>query len=804
MSRTRLALVSTTCLLSLLANGMAYAQPTAPGAPSAARLAPRPVAPSAARPNAARPSAARPSTGVIRAVRVEGNQRIEESTVLSYMSVQPGDRFDADRIDRSLKTLYATGLFSDVRINRDGDTLVVRVAENPIVNRVAFEGNRLLTDEQLTTTVQLRARSVYTAAQAQADRQRILDAYAKRSRYAATVVPKVIQLDQNRVDLVFEINDGGSTWVSRIAFVGNHAFGEGSLRDVINSREQRWWRLLSTSDSYDPERLNYDKELLRRFYLKNGYADFKVTDATAELTPDREAFFVTFVVDEGERYRVGKVGVNSQIPNVDSASLQKLVDIDAGDWYDGDAVDRASNAIIAAVQQGGQPFVEVNPRITRDPKTHTIDLVFDVVQGPRVYVERIDIVGNTRTKDKVIRREFETAEGDAFDAAEFRRTRQRLQDLGYFTNVTVTPGPGSAPDRTVVTTAVEEKATGELTIGGGYSTDIGALANIGLRERNLVGTGLDASIGGIIAQKQTSVTASLTDPYFLDRNLAAGVDLFDIVNNNQAIAQYNESRLGFTLRAGYAINDHLTQSWAYSLIERNVYSVQTGASIYVRDQAGKTLLSQPGTVISLDYRDSKTNPHTGFIVRYGVDWAGAGGDVYYLRNKIDGAYYIPLDYFTGNSDWGIAESGGFGYLYNEGHQEYIIDRFFLGGDNLRGFAIGGAGPHDLITSDSLGGRQIWTESTELRFPLPISPDIGISGRAFVDVGALTQSSTPALNPATGVTDPISNYAGPRVGVGVGISWNTPFGLINIDLGDAIVKHQGDQTQVFRFGFGTRF
>jgi outer membrane protein insertion porin family len=429
-----------------------------------------------------------------------------------------------------------------------------------------------------------------------------------------------------------------------------------------------------------------------------------------------------------------------------------------------------------------------------------------VVEGPRVYVERIDITGNTRTKDKVIRREFRLAEGDALNAALLRRTRQRLQDLQYFNSVAITNTPGSAPDRAIVNTQIEEKATGELTVGGGYSTDAGALASIGVRERNLVGTGIDANANAILAQRRSQIDLSVTDPYFLDRNIVAGTDVFLVQNNNQTIASYDERRVGFTLRAGYEFSDHLRQVWAYSLVERDVYNVQPTASLYVQDEAGQSLLSQIGQTMTLDYRDSRVDPRSGWVLRGGTDFAGLGGDAKYVRTKLDGVYFIPLERYFGSNDWDISISGGIGYLFNLGQNEKIIDNFFLGGDNLRGFQTGGVGPHSVPTaqyptSDSLGGRFIWTQSTELRFPLPVSADLGLSGRTFVDIGALSQFSGVTLN---GVAQPFVDYASPRVGVGVGISWKTPFGLINIDLAQAVVKQKYDQTQFFRFGFGTRF
>ena len=736
--------------------------------------------------------------GDIADIRVTGNQRIEVGTIRSYILVQPGDPFDPDRMDRSLKTLYATGLFSDVNLRRDGNILVVSVVENPIVNSIVFEGNHKLTDDQLRPELQLRSRAVFTPALAQADRQRILNLYARRGRFAAQVEPQIVKLDQNRVNLVYKITEGASTLISRIAFVGNHAFSEGRLREVISSRQEVFWRFLATTDSYDPERVNFDRELLRRFYLKNGFADVDISGANAELSPDRTAFFLTFTINEGARYHVGRVTVDSTLPHVDSKSLQPLVDIQPGDEYDGDAVERNSQAITDAVQRRGVSFVQVKPLITRDRVKHVVNLAFEVTEGPRVYIERIDITGNTRTEDKVIRREFRVAEGDAFNAALVRKSRQRLQDLGYFNSVAITSQPGSTADRVILDTQINEKATGELTIGGGYSTDNGALANIGLRERNLIGTGIDAGINTVIAQKSSQIDLSATDPYFLDRNLVAGFDIFRTQNNNQTIAAYNERRLGTTLRLGYEFNDHLRQSLTYSLVQRDIYGVQRTASLYVKDETGQSTLSQVGQTLTLDYRDSTSDPHSGFVLRAGTDFAGVGGTTHYVRGKIDGTYFIPLEGVFGDPDWSIATSAGVGQLFNLGYREKIIDRFFLGGDNLRGFQSGGAGPHSVVGGDSLGGRFIWTQSTELRFPLPISPDLGLSGRAFIDVGALSQVST--LTGGGAVTDDSS----PRVGAGVGVSWKTPFGLINLDLADPVVKKRYDQTQVFRFGFGTRF
>jgi len=797
----RAARLLAACLLALLPGLLAVPLANAQGA--------GPVGATASPPRGvAAPSRPRAANGSVAAIKIDGNHRIESGTIQSYLLVQVGDSFDPDRLDRSLKVLYATGLFQDVRLDRQGDTLIVHVVENPIVNRVAFEGNHKLTDENLREGLQLRSRVVFTPAMAEADRQHILTAYGHRGYYDATVDAKIVRLPENRVDVIFQITDGSSTLISKIVFTGNKAFSESRLDEVINSRETRWWRFLSSSDQYEPERLAYDKELLRRFYLKNGYADFTVVNASGELSPDRKAFFLSFTVSEGERYRVGKVVMTTQLRNLDVDTLKNKLELVDGDWYDGDAVGRTADALEHAVHDLGYSFVEVKPQIDRDAEHHLINITYVIGEGPRVYVERIDIVGNTRTKDKVIRREFRTAEGDPYSPDAIQRTKTRLTDLGYFGAVDITPNPGSAPDKVILNSSITEKATGEISFGGGYSTDAGPLLDIGLSEKNIIGTGVNASINGILATKRTSVTLSVSDPYFLDRNLIAGFDVFLVRTNYLGAEPYDESRDGFATHIGYEFNEHLRQVWSYSFVDRDVYNIEAGASPYIVNEAGTTILSQVSQAITYDTRDSHMYPHKGYIVQLGTDLAGLGGDVSFFRTNVSSAYYIPLEKYFGNEDWVLKVSGGTGWMtLFPGSREEIIDRFFLGGDNLRGFETAGAGPHDASTGNPLGGRWIWTQSTELHYPLPVPPDLGLSGRVFVDVGGLQEASFKNPNAcqiSPGQSCVINASPAARVGAGVGVSWRTAFGLINIDLAPFVYKQQQDQTQIFRFGFGTRF
>ena len=811
---SRAFLLAATCLVPVVTSQDAAAQPRpaqpgeaaprVPSRPEASRVAEprvrlvqatRPIGRPAPRP-AARP--ARFAPGTVQGIDVQGNQRIEAETIRSYMLLQPGDAFEEDRLDRSLRTLYATGLFRDVRVSRQGERIQVQVEENPIVSRVAFEGNSKLSDDVLRNAVQLRARSVFTPQAAQADRSRVLDLYASRGRLSATVEPKIIRLDQNRVDVVFEVNEGEVALVSRINFVGNRTYSDSRLKEIVATREAAWYRPFSSSDTYDPERLNFDRELLRRFYLRQGFADVNVTASTAELTPDRTGFFVTYVVDEGRRYRFGKVETTSALRNVTADQLRPEVTISSGDQYDGESVERIAETMSDRANALGAPFVEVTPRIVRNAQAGTVDITFEVKEGNRLYVERIDVTGNVRTQDRVVRRELRLAEGDAFNAAQVRRSRQRIRDLGYFSDATINTSPGSAPDRVILGANVTERATGEVSLGGGYSTDAGALADVGLRERNLLGTGIDARINGVLAQRRSQLDLSVTDPSFLDRNLAVGADVFYINRDLTTYSGYRERRYGFALRAGYEYNEFLRQSFSYTLSQRNIYDIVAGASRYIQEQRGETLLSQVGQTLTYDRRDSRLDPRTGYLLRVGTDLAGLGGDVSYVRARVDGSYYIPFERLLGDPNYVLAILGSVGYLEPfGGKNERIVDRFFLGGENLRGFRTAGAGPRDIASPsrDSLGGRLLYTQTTEFRFPLPIPDEIGITGRAFVDVGGLSGSSS-----GVGIVDD----SAPRVGAGVGVSWRSPFGLINLDFGQAVVKKAYDETQVFRFGFGTRF
>ncbi|HYC15370.1 MAG TPA: outer membrane protein assembly factor BamA, partial [Stellaceae bacterium] len=695
-------------------------------------------------------------------IRVEGTERIEPETIRSYLLIQPGDPFDADRIDRSLKALFATGLFADVSIKREGDALVVHVVENPIINRIAFEGNKKLNDQQLLTEVQLKPRTVFTRTKVQSDVKRILDLYRRNGRFAASVDPKVIQLPQNRVDLVFEIDEGASTGIKRISFIGAHEFSPSRLKEVIQTRESRWYRFFSSDDIYDPDRITYDRELLRKFYLSEGYADFRVVSAVAELAPSRDGFYLTYTIEEGERYKFGTIDLVNQLKDVNPDELKAVLTMRPGDRYNADQVEATITALTDALGNRGYAFVDVQPRVTRHQDTHTIDITFDVKEGPRVYVERINIAGNVRTLDKVIRREFRLVEGDAFNAARLRRSQQRIRNLGFFKKVDVTTDPGSTPDKTVINVNVEEQSTGEFSIGVGFSTTDGPLADVSIRERNLLGRGQDLRLGFTIAQRVTQLDFSYTQPYFLDRNMTAGIDLFALKRNEQQQSQFDQNSVGGALRAGYQISETLRQTLKYTLRNDDITNVATSASIYIKESEGTRTTSAVGQVLIYDRRDNRQDPTAGYFAQLSTDLAGLGGSVRYFRTVINTGYYYSIA-----PQWVVSVTGEGGYIVGINQAVEIEDRFFIGGDNLRGFATGGIGPRDADTRDALGANLYYVGSISLGFPLGLPQEIGLTGRVFTDFGMAAKIDQVPVQ-----TDPIFDSYKIRASAGVGVSWNS--------------------------------
>ena len=736
-------------------------------------------------------SAAAAQERMIGSVLVEGNERIEADTVRSYVSVGPGDQFDADAVNESLKALFESGLFADVAIRREGNALIVSVVENPIINRVVFEGNDAIDDDELEAEIQLQPRVVYTRPRVQADLQRLTEIYRRSGRFAASIEPKVVQLPQNRVDLVFEVNEGPVTEVRRINFIGNTHFSDSALRDVIQTVENAWYRFATSADTYDPDRLTFDRELLRRFYLANGYVDFRVISAVAELTPDRNDFIITFSIEEGERYRVAAMDIDSRLRDLTPEDLLPVIEIEAGDWYDAEQVEESLVALTEVIGSRGYAFVDVQPRVDRDRETTSVDVTFEIDEGPRVYVERIDIVGNARTLDEVIRREFRLAEGDAFSTALIRRSRQRIRNLGYFSKVDISTSEGSAPDRSIVTVEVAEVPTGELSFGAGVSSADGVLGDIAIRERNLLGQGQDLRLALTVSARRQEIDLSFTEPYFLDRDVAAGFDIFQRTIDLQEESSFDRATVGFAVRVGYPLSEHFRHSVSYTLKNDDVGSVAADTSQYIADQEGETTTSAVSHTLSYDIRDNRIDPTDGFFARFGQELAGLGGDSRYLKHTLTyGHFYSIAD------GWVLSGIARAGHIAGIDDDVGIVDRFFLGGRRLRGFEPSGVGPRDARTDDALGGNLFYSLSGELGFPLGVGDELNLRGAVFADAGSLTDID------ATGPD--LLDEASPRLSVGVGINFRSPIGPIRLDFSRALIKEDFDRTEDFRFSFGTRF
>ena len=744
------------------------------------------------------------SSFVVEEVLVQGNQRIEGDTVRSYIGVAVGDHVDSAAVNDALKVLYATGLFADLNIRREGSALVVGVVENPIINRLAFEGNRRIKDETLETEVQHRPRIVYTRSRVQSDVQRIVQVYRRSGRFAATVEPKIIQLPQNRVDLVFEISEGPLTEIQKITFIGNKIFQDGRLRSTISTKEARWYRFFTSADKYDPDRLNFDRELLRRHYLANGYADFRVVSAVAELGRNRADFFITITVEEGERYTFGDIEVSSDLRGVDAEFLRPLVTTSSGETYNADKIEDSIQKLTFELGRLGYAFVDVRPKIERDREGRWIAVNYSIDEGPRVYVDRINIVGNVRTLDRVLRREMRLAEGDAFNAAKLRRSQQRIRGLGFFEKVEVRHEKGRlddkalgaaednfADDRTSITIEVEEQSTGELSFGLGYSSSDKIGGEIGIRERNLLGRGQDLNLTLLLSTRRQDIDLSFTEPYFLNRDVAAGFDLFNRQRDQENVA-FERNSTGFTLRVGYPFAERLRHSVRYTLRNDKIEDVDSSASRFIQDQKGTRLTSSIGQTISYDLRDDRFFPTEGYLLRVSQDLAGLGGDVHYLRHVLNYAYYKRLW-----GEWIGGLSIEEGHILGLGENVSLSDRFFIGGNNFRGFAAGGVGPRDTSSLDFLGGTVYYVGTAEVSVPLGILQEFGVFGRLFTEVGSLAD---PDLDSKVNVFD----VGKPRVTSGFGVSWRSPFGPIQLDFAWPLRKEQFDREESFRFSFGTRF
>jgi outer membrane protein insertion porin family len=748
--------------------------------------------------------------GVVQRVIVAGNERIEQSTILSYLPIGVGDTVDPARIDLALKALFRTDLFSDVRVALvDGD-LTIQVVENPIINRVVFEGNRGLREDKLRDEVTVRPRGIFTRAKVQADVQRIIELYRRSGRIAAAVTPKIVELPQKRVDLIFEINEGQKSGILGVNFLGNVEFSDNDLRDVVVTEETAWYRFFSNNANYDPDRLEFDKEQLRKHYRNRGFYDFRVISAVAELSPARNGFAVTYTLEEGPQYRFGEISVETELKKLDTAVLTQLVPIRSGDLYEDEQIETATDALTFAAGAAGFAAVDVRPRYVADPAKRTVDVVFQVNEGPRVYVNRIDIVGNTQTLDHVIRRELNLVEGDAYNRALVDRSENNLKALGFFKEVTIEETPTASQDRTDLLVRVEEQPTGELTFSAGYSSVDQLLLDLGVTQRNFRGRGQDARARVSWGSFRQQLDFSFTEPRFMDRNLRAGGDLYYFVYDLSEFSSFKTTSLGGNLRIGFPLTTNAFMTMRYVLREDDVQvpdifcdPSQQQVSQTLCDQRGRSVTSLLGYQVTLDQRNDPVRPTRGFFVSGAQDFAGLGGDVRYLRTELEGGWYYGF-----NKDFVLSLSGSAGYIAGFGGDVIRInDRFYKGGNSFRGFRAAGIGPRDISfgRSDALGGEAFAIGSAELTIPTFIPQQYGIRASVFTDVGTLGLLNDKVKigsdgRPIPGIFDDLS----PRASAGLSVFWRSPMGPIRFDFSHILQREDYDRVETFRFSQTTRF
>ncbi len=792
-------------------------------------------------------------------VVVRGNHRVDAETIRSYFAGT-----SADEVNKGVKDLYATGLFSNVRVSRGGGGVVITVDENRSINRVVFEGNSKVKSEQLAGEVVSKTRGPYSPTIVDADIERIKDIYRRSGRAAATVTARTVELSNGKLDVVFTVNEGDKTGIKEINFVGNHAYSGGKLRDLMDTTEMNFLSFFKSSDVYDPTRIGSDLELIRRFYLKNGYADFRVVGSDAQYVAAKNGYVVTITVEEGPKYSVGSVRVDSHVAALTNASLQRFIRLSVGDTYNGDLVEKTVEAMTREVNRRGYAFSQVKPRGDRDPTTRKVSIVFTVEEGPRVYIERIVITGNTRTRDYVIRREFEIGEGDAYNKVLIDKAERRLNGLGFFKKVTITNQQGSAPDRVIVVVNVEDQPTGSLSLSGGYSTVDGIIGEVAVTETNFLGRGQYVRAALTAGQRTRGIEFNFTEPYFLGQRLAAGFDLFAKQTDVSQYSFYNNFVAGGTLRLGLPVTDEITFSPRYSAYRSEIsipnssefpyndcsapiYGVTPSplnsghaygttvanpyynclnngeASLALKQAAGSTVTSLFGYTLSYNSIDNPKNPAEGFLAELRQDIAGAGGTEHFLRTTGDIRYYHPIyDQIIGLVHLQAGDirstSGGDSNLR-------IVDNFNLGPTLVRGFAPDGIGPRDVsngidYSGNPLGGTEYWGASVESQFPLYGVPrDLGLKGAVFYDAGSVfgfhgqtnftnggqvvPYNSFPLYTQGNTITVG-GNTTSIRSSAGVSLIWASPLGPIRFDFAKAITKNLYDQTQIFRFSGGATF
>ena len=730
---------------------------------------------------------------VVNSINVKGNKRLEKKTVISYLPFKIGDDISSSDINQAIKDLYKTGFFDDVTVDwAEEGVLSVVFKERPIISSITIEGNKKIKTDVLEKEIQVKVRDIYVPTKVQADVDRLEMIYQRMGLLNASIVADVKNKNQNRIDLIFKIKEGQKKYIEDIFFEGNNAFSASTLREQMMSRTHRWYHIFASTDTYDPDRLNYDKDLLRRYYYQKGYIDFEVSDVKVTEDKKEDTFTILIKLNEGKRYKVGKLDISTHLTDLNMDKLKKNIELQTGKYYESGLMDQTIQQLVDELGREGYAFGEVEP--VMDKKSGTVDITFKLKEGARVFVNKIDILGNSRTLDKVIRREFRLSEGDPFNTDKLRRSRQRIENLGYFDKVDLKTVPvANAPDKTDLAVTVSEKSTGAFNIGVGWSTYDGLMFEVGIQERNFLGTGKIIGVTASTSDSETQVDISLTNPYFLDMPLSAGIDTYHTIHDNTDYSSFKSKSTGGAVRFSWDYTERLRQRVKYSLQRDKMTDVESDASLYVKKQQGTYWTSMIGEELIYDKRDSAINPTSGYIASWGVDFAGLGADTKFIRTKLNATQYFEL-----MDKWVLSFNASAGIIQGIGQDVRINNAFFLGGHNLRGFESYGAGARDKASDDALGGNWIVTGTVQLMFPLGLPEEFGLRGKLFIDAGAL------------GKPDDIDNWDDVwysnkiRASYGFGLLWRSPMGPINLDFGFPFMKEDYDKKEVFRLNFGTGF
>ncbi len=728
---------------------------------------------------------------------VKNNQRIDTETILSYLNLNSGDRVNYELLNIKLKEMYKLGLFSDIKFRVSNNNLIVLIKENPMINNVYFIGNKRIKEDQIKKEIKLKSRNVYQKKELQDATSVVRDLYKRSGYFSAKIKVKIANLSQNRIDITFSINEGDKTRIKGIKFIGNKIFSDKRLRGIVSTKESKIWRLLSAGDIYDPDRINYDKDLLRRYYLQEGYADFKIISAVAELTKDKSGFFITFSVDEGKRYKFGKIIIDNQnFEELKKENIEKLTKRIEGKNYNIDKLDEVVKNIKEYGGNFGYAFLEVRPNLKKKKETNEIDVSIMIDKSKKIYVSRIDIQGNSRTIDKVIRREMKFNEGDSFSNEKLRRSEQRIRNLGFFDVVDSSKKKTNKSDRTNIIFNVKEKQTGQFSVGGGFSSSNGALANVGISESNFLGKGQDLRAKFTVAERATQIDFGFTEPYFYNKDMSLGLDIFKVKTTFADESSYDNDTAGAGLRLGYMITERTRHTWNYSYKDETIEGVKEGASEFINNQKGSYTTSSISHKLAYYGINDRFNPTNGTEFSISNKLSGIGGTISFFKTEIKHSFFYSI-----TDDYVLSThiKGGYIFGYNDDKVK-LKDRYFLGGDSFPAFEQAGVGPRDITSAnkDALGGNMMYTAKTEMRIPIPgFSPQLGISAAIFGIVGAVTEIDEDGGNK-------IKDDSTPRVSVGFGVQWKSPFGPVRLDLAHAVMKEDYDRTQFFKFNFGAQF